>query len=258
MADHTDPDAYVVLSKIRTGLKREFAFAFKSLSESTSLTGRTRSTRLENRINMPFKSSDSEERENRLENPAAERESTSVEVPLDIVEVKKSKKISVKKIPMKLKELLETGLLEGLSVKYIRGPKGRGQLDTAVKGVIKGSGILCSCDVCNGSETISPNQFELHAGSANKRPSDYIYLENGSTLRDVLNACKDAREDNLAERIEKAICFSAPERLISCLNCNGPLGEVSNDKTTQLCHSCMRSKQSHHSSPQASGNGDRY
>lgn len=123
MANCTDPDAYVVLSKIRTGLKREFAFAFKSQTESANLTGRTRSARSENRSNMRFKSFVSEERDNRLENPMAERESVSVDVPLDNVEAKKSKKISVKKIPMKLKELLETRLLEGLSVKYIRGPK---------------------------------------------------------------------------------------------------------------------------------------
>ncbi|KAM7502195.1 hypothetical protein LguiB_001099 [Lonicera macranthoides] len=66
--------AYVVLSKIRTGLKCEFAFTFKSQSEFSNLIGRTRSTRSENRINMQFKSFASEEGENGLENPTAVRE----------------------------------------------------------------------------------------------------------------------------------------------------------------------------------------
>ncbi|KAM7496835.1 hypothetical protein LguiA_021249 [Lonicera macranthoides] len=65
----------------------------------------------ENRINMRFKCPSSEEGEKGLENLTAKKESLSVVVPLDIVKVKKSKKIGGKNIPVKLKELLETGLL---------------------------------------------------------------------------------------------------------------------------------------------------
>ncbi|KAM7496834.1 hypothetical protein LguiA_021248 [Lonicera macranthoides] len=112
MANYTYPNAYMVLSKIRTGLKREFTFVFKSQMEFVSLIGRTQSTRSKNRINMQFKSSSSEEGENGLENLMVERESMSVDVPLDTVEGKKLKKFGVKKIPMKLKEPLETELLQ--------------------------------------------------------------------------------------------------------------------------------------------------
>ncbi|KAK6144348.1 hypothetical protein DH2020_021168 [Rehmannia glutinosa] len=45
---------------------------------------------------------------------------------------------------------------------------------------------------------VTPNLFETHAGSGNKRPPEYIYLENGKSLRDVLNACKANRSDSLA------------------------------------------------------------
>ncbi|KAD7480178.1 hypothetical protein E3N88_03314 [Mikania micrantha] len=93
------------------------------------------------------------------------------------LEIKMSKKIVLKKFPTKLKELLETGLLEGSPVRYVRGSKVK-HVEKGLPGVIKGCGILCFCETCGGKEVVTPNQFELHAGSANKRPPEYIYLDN--------------------------------------------------------------------------------
>ncbi|KAH0715406.1 uncharacterized protein [Solanum tuberosum] len=122
------------------------------------------------------------------------------------LELKMSKKVALTKIPTKLKDLLETGLLEGLPVRYIRGTtKGRGRPAKGLSGEIRGSGILCFCDNCHGTSVVTPNQFELHANSANKRPPEYIYLENGKSLRDVLSMCKDAPSDEVEMVIKNAI-----------------------------------------------------
>ncbi|CAN4119428.1 unnamed protein product [Withania somnifera] len=122
------------------------------------------------------------------------------------LELKMSKKVELTKIPTKLKDLLETGLLEGLPVRYIRGTtKGRGRPAKGLRGEIRGLGILCFCDNCRGASVVTPNQFELHANSANKRPPEYIYLENGRSLRDVLSMCKDAPSDEVDIVIKNAI-----------------------------------------------------
>lgn len=50
MANGTAPDEFVVLSRVRTGLKREFAFALKVQSEICGSLGRTRSRKSHNAI----------------------------------------------------------------------------------------------------------------------------------------------------------------------------------------------------------------
>ncbi|XP_024987180.1 uncharacterized protein LOC112522291 [Cynara cardunculus var. scolymus] len=172
------------------------------------------------------------------------------------MEIKMSKKIVLKRFPTKLKELLETGLLEGLPVRYVRGAKVRGNSEKGLPGVIRGSGILCFCETCGGKEVVTPNQFELHAGSANKRPPEYIYLGNGATLREVLNTCKTAPLEGMEETILKAIGCSSEEKPTFCLNCKGSIPESGNGKTMLLCDSCMAIKESQlhprlqsHSSP---------
>lgn len=160
----------------------------------------------------------------------------------------------VEKRPMKLKELLETGLLEGLEVRYLRGSKVR--TDNGLYGIIRGDGILCFCDVCSGATVVSPNHFELHAGSANKRPPEYIYLENGSTLRDVLNACKDVPVEALTVTIQHAI-GSSPVIPLNCQNCKAPLPDSGNCERRWLCVSCMVMKELQASSQQQSDAGDR-
>ncbi|CAI9761540.1 unnamed protein product [Fraxinus pennsylvanica] len=156
------------------------------------------------------------------------------------LEMKMSKKVELKRVPRKLKDLLDTGLLEGLAVRYIHRSK-RG-LESGLRGSIRGSGILCSCDECKGTKVVTPNQFELHAGSANKRPPEYIYLENGNTLCDVLNACKNAPLDALELAIQNVIGQSESKVTTFCLNCKGsvPVSGIGRS----ICDSCF-SKESH-------------
>lgn len=62
--------------------------------------------------------------------------------------------------------------------------------------------------------------FELHAGSANKRPPEYIYLENGNTLRDVINACWGPL-NTLEEAVQKVLGGFTMKKSTICLNCRG-------------------------------------
>lgn len=313
MANGTDGEEYVLLSSIRPGLKREFAFAMKSHSENYGLCGRTRARRAQmspepSPINKKSKTADlgigKEEVESMLNVDEEESKSDVVDPGRAVVEpmsevksetmdeesvkstrtsfdmkqaklndedekmsekdgnvissvvapsngenekkfeIKMSKNIVLKRCPTKLKELLETGLLEGSPVRYVRGSKVKGNLEKGLPGVIKGSGILCFCETCGGNEVVTPNQFELHAGSANKRPPEYVYLENGKTLREVLNICKTAPLEVMEEIIIKAIGSSSEEKPTFCLKCKGSIPESGNGKTVFLCDSCLNMKES--------------
>ncbi|XP_057781874.1 uncharacterized protein LOC131000121 [Salvia miltiorrhiza] len=167
------------------------------------------------------------------------------------LEMKMSKKIGLKRNPFKLKDLLDTGLLEGLHVCYVNGSKGRRRPETELQGVIKGIGILCSCDECEGKKVVTPNQFELHARSGNKRPPEYIYLENGKSLRDVLNACKANPSDSLEGVIQNAIGRSNYTTAF-CLNCRGLIPETGAGRAMLLCDSCVLPKESGPSQTQIS------
>ncbi|XP_043699652.1 remodeling and spacing factor 1-like [Telopea speciosissima] len=167
--------------------------------------------------------------------------------PKKKLEMKMSKKISLTKFPSKLRELLDTGMLEGLTVKYLlRGKKG-------LRGLIKDSGILCCCPSCEGCKVITPIQFEIHAGSLNKRPADYIYLENGNSFRDVMNACKDAPLDSLEATIQRAIGSSPEKDATVCQNCKRPFTASCTRRSMHLCSSCVEAKECQDSPPCITG-----
>ncbi|CAA0840148.1 Acyl-CoA N-acyltransferase with RING/FYVE/PHD-type zinc finger domain [Striga hermonthica] len=157
-------------------------------------------------------------------------------------EIKMSKKVELKRVPLRLKDLLETGLLEGLRVKYIHISKRR-QPDTELEGVIKATGILCSCGECKWREVVTPNVFEMHAKSGNKRPPEYIYLENGKSLRDVLDACKTNESESLALVIQNAIGHLDFTTAL-CINCKGLIPEAGAGRPMLLCDSCVLPKDS--------------
>lgn len=167
-------------------------------------------------------------------------------------DVASSGKVELKS-PSRLKELLETGLLEGLPVKYIKGPKARVAGGPDFRGVIRGTKILCYCKECEGNKVVSPNTFEVHAGSGNKRPADYIYLDNGRSLRDVMNLCKGIPADLLEQAIQAAV--NAGESL-NCLKCKGSLPQ-SSTYARVLCGSCLASGESSVVSPVLSNASER-
>ncbi|KAJ6842950.1 uncharacterized protein M6B38_299395 [Iris pallida] len=165
--------------------------------------------------------------------------------PSKKMELKMSKKIALHKFPNNVRELLNTGLLEGLPVKY-RFTVGK---HVGLDGVVNGNGILCSCNLCKGSNVVSAYNFELHAHSTKKHPSDYIYLENGKSLRNILTECRSAPLEMLEAAIQNAI-GPLPQRKPSvCQNCKESFRTPRTGKLGLLCDSCLLSKQQLQTTP---------
>uniref|UniRef100_A0A7N0UT72 PHD-type domain-containing protein n=1 Tax=Kalanchoe fedtschenkoi TaxID=63787 RepID=A0A7N0UT72_KALFE len=286
MAYGTDSDQFVIMTKVKKGLKREFEFALKSQSQISGTMRRTRnggnggmSESEEKRLRREEKEREEEEEvevdvvgeqgvvaaegkgvgstasvdsiKSGVLDPASEEDRKSDgfsrqkvgKTFLHYVRTKKkskgtetagshimndensnsesergvekegSSKVKLSRVPKNLKEFLETGLLEGVHVKYQRYLKAKeaGE-ESGLNGVIKGTGILCFCNECKGVKVVRAHVFECHAGSSNKRPPEYIILENGKSLRDVMNACQDVPAEAIEETIQKAI-GSAPQSL---------------------------------------------
>ncbi|XBI05639.1 hypothetical protein VPH35_133785 [Triticum aestivum] len=142
-------------------------------------------------------------------------------------------------IPKNLRELFATGLLEGQPVNYFMN-KGKRPV---LRGVIKDTGILCSCTSCKGRNVVSPFYFEVHAGSHKKRPSDYIFLESGNTLHDVLRACTDATVDTLESAILGAIGPVPKKRTVTCQDCKSSFKTSRAGKFASFCEICLESKE---------------
>ncbi|XP_062233952.1 uncharacterized protein LOC133931156 isoform X2 [Phragmites australis] len=149
---------------------------------------------------------------------------------------------NVNKIPTNLRELLATGLLDGQPVKYIM-RKGK---RAVLRGVIKRIGILCSCSSCKGQK--------VHAGSTKKHPSDYIFLENGNNLHDVLRACANATLDMLESAIQKVIGPAPQKKTFRCQTCKSSFSTLRSGKFALLCDSCPKSKEAKNST-RSSKNG---
>ncbi|XP_073150225.1 uncharacterized protein [Henckelia pumila] len=144
-----------------------------------------------------------------------------------------SKKIAMKGRPTTVKELFETGLLEGYPVFYNGGKRG-----FPLRGSIKDTGILCSCSLCKGVRVVPPCQFEIHACKSYRRASQYICLENGKSLLDVVKECRKSSVKTLEEAIHKFVGPMPVKESVICMNCRGPfLATVS--AVEPVCDSCM-------------------
>ncbi|CAD5188849.1 unnamed protein product [Musa acuminata subsp. malaccensis] len=159
--------------------------------------------------------------------------------PKNKMELKMSKKISLTKLPGNVRELLSTGLLEGLPVKYMTSNGKQIELH----GVIKGNGILCSCATCDSSIVVSAYVFEQHAGSTKKHPADFIYLQNGNSLHDVVKACHGAPLDMLEAAIQGAIGPVPPKKCFTCQKCKVSFSTSRVGKFAWLCDLCLELKQ---------------
>ncbi|XP_039686665.1 uncharacterized protein [Medicago truncatula] len=151
---------------------------------------------------------------------------------------------SGKRFPAKLKDLLATGILEGLKVRYVKGQKARKPGEKDLQGVIKDAGILCFCGSCKGNQVVSPNVFELHADSANRRPPEYTYLENGKLLRDVMNACSSLPLDTLDKVVQMVLGDFPMQNSNICFNCRGSISESNKGESKLVCNPCMELKES--------------
>ncbi|GLT25765.1 hypothetical protein SLA2020_008740 [Shorea laevis] len=162
------------------------------------------------------------------------------------LELKMSKKIALNKCPMTVKELFETGILDGVSVVYM----GTISSKTAgLRGTIKDGGILCSCSSCKGRRVITTSQFEIHACKQYKRATQYICFENGKNLLDVLRACRRRPLHMLESTILSILSALPEEKFFSCRRCKGTFPIIDVGHIGPLCNSCVESKKKSQGSP---------
>lgn len=95
-----------------------------------------------------------------------------------------------------VKSLLNTGMLDGVSVRYISGSR------EELHGTIKGSGYLCGCQSCNYSEVLNAYEFERHAGCKTSHPNNHIHLENGKTIHQIVQELKTTPQIMLIDAIQ--------------------------------------------------------
>ncbi|CAK9157701.1 unnamed protein product [Ilex paraguariensis] len=155
-------------------------------------------------------------------------------IPTEKLEMKISKKIEARGRPTTVKELFETGLLEGYPVFYNGGKKG-----IPLRGTIKDIGILCSCSMCKGSRVITPGNFEIHASKSYRRAAQYICLENGKSLLEVVKECGKSPVKALEETVRSFIGPLPVRESIICRNCKGLFLGTHVAKVEQLCDSCL-------------------
>ncbi|KAF2289837.1 hypothetical protein GH714_038864 [Hevea brasiliensis] len=150
-------------------------------------------------------------------------EGSALTPPKKNLELKMSKKIALDNVPMTVKELFETGLLEGVPVVYMGGKK-----------------AFC---LRVQSKML---EFCVRALSARdvERAAQYICFENGKSLLDVLNACRASPLDSLEATIQNAISGLPKEKTFTCKRCKGTYPTICVGKIGPLCDSCVESKES--------------
>ncbi|KAK7245037.1 hypothetical protein RIF29_39867 [Crotalaria pallida] len=165
------------------------------------------------------------------------------------MEMKMSKKIVVNRMPMTVKELLDTGLLDGVAVVYMGGIKKA----SGLRGVIRDGGILCTCCLCNERRVITPGQFEIHACKQYRRAAQYICLQNGKSLLDLLRECRGVPLHTLEATVQNIVSSPPEEKYFNCKRCKGCLPHSCLERVGPICRSCVESKTSQDSSNVAVG-----
>ncbi|KAL5546009.1 hypothetical protein UlMin_005696 [Ulmus minor] len=160
------------------------------------------------------------------------------------LELKMSKKISLNKKPTTVKELFDTGLVDGVPVVYMGGKKACG-----LRGTIRDGGILCSCILCKGCRVLPPSQFEIHACKQYRRAAQYICLENGRSLLDLLKACRVSPLHTLESTVQSFLSSSPDEKYFTCEKCKVSFPPSCTAKDGSLCNSCFESKELQCSAP---------
>ncbi|WCJ41189.1 Acyl-CoA N-acyltransferase with RING/FYVE/PHD-type zinc finger domain [Euphorbia peplus] len=117
-------------------------------------------------------------------------------------EVKSNRKEAPNSFPSNVRSLISTGMLDGVPVKYVSMAR------EELRGIIKGSGYLCSCESCNYSKVLNAYEFERHAGCKTKHPNNHIYFENGKTIYQIVQELRSTPESMLFDVIQTV--FGAP------------------------------------------------
>jgi len=150
--------------------------------------------------------------------------------------------------PAKLQQILKTPVLVGKKILYKAKTSGRlihtGQITE------KGT-ITCYCSACKGAAEVTPTDFEIHAGSSDRRPADSIYLEEHPehTLRDLLNVMMSDAAADADVHMDHCMACKLGGDLLCCDGCTSAfhlqcasLSEVPVDKW--YCAKCIEVYQS--------------
>jgi hypothetical protein len=179
----------------------------------------------------------------------SEDDGSGDKVAARVVNTKKS--VAFNEKLMSVKELFDTGLLDGVPVVYVGCKKEAS--DSGLQGVIAGGGILCSCCLCNGRRIIPPSQFEIHACKIYKRATQYICFENGKSLLELLGVCRAAPLHALEATIQNFLCLPPEEKYFTCRSCRGCFPVSTVKRVGLICHSCMETSKSENGSIRAVG-----
>ncbi|XP_054786312.1 uncharacterized protein LOC129292723 isoform X2 [Prosopis cineraria] len=109
----------------------------------------------------------------------------------------RTRKVPSNNFPSNVKSLLSTGIFDGVPVKYVSWSR-----EKHLKGVIKGTGYLCSCNECKESKALNAYEFERHAGAKTKHPNNHIYFENGKTIYAAVQELKNTSQEMLFDVIQ--------------------------------------------------------
>lgn len=120
-------------------------------------------------------------------------------------EQKEAKKAPPNSFPSNVRSLLNTGMLDGVPVKYISWQH------EELGGIIKGCGYRCGCNACSYSKVLNAYEFEKHAGTKTKHPNNHIYFENGKTIYAIVQELKTTSPNLLFEAIQN--CTGSPINL---------------------------------------------
>ncbi|KAK9127140.1 hypothetical protein Syun_015937 [Stephania yunnanensis] len=118
-------------------------------------------------------------------------------VPKTKSEPKESKKLPPNNFPSNVRSLLSTGILDGVPVKYISWSR-----EKELRGVIKGSGYLCGCQLCDLKKVLNAYEFERHAGCKTKHPNNHIFFDNGKTIYGIVQELRSTPQNMLFDAIQ--------------------------------------------------------
>ncbi|RAL54845.1 hypothetical protein DM860_013541 [Cuscuta australis] len=110
-----------------------------------------------------------------------------------------ARKTSPQSFPANVKNLLSTGIFEGVPVKYVSWSR-----EKTLKGIIKGTNYLCGCDRCEMKTRVSAFEFERHAGCDTKHPNSHIFFPNGKSIYSVVQELKGIPRESLFHAIKTA------------------------------------------------------
>ncbi|XP_076921652.1 uncharacterized protein LOC143583148 isoform X2 [Bidens hawaiensis] len=111
-------------------------------------------------------------------------------------EVKAVKKEALNSFPSNVRSLMATGILDGVPVKYVSVSR------EELRGIIKGSGYMCGCLLCNQTKALNAYEFERHAGCKTKHPNNHIYFESGKTIYQIVQELRNTPESLLFDAIQ--------------------------------------------------------